>query len=364
MAAAEDLRDELARLAQQAGGNTAVLQEMIAALAKYGAVEFEVTEKTAGLTGKLKEMGESVLITTAVVGGLTGALVGLVGMLDPGRARIFHQELRDLGASLGTILVPVLDVARVALGWLNEFFTNLSPTVKALTAAVVVFGLASKIAWESVLGPLGPLIPILAAIATYFMGAGDQATAMGTALAPIGQILGTIGDTLGVVLDTVGQIVDAVMKMGLGEMLKGLLITVELIIKTAAFGIITIMILLDRLFGLLTGKKFEKSLGEELEDAAKKTFLGEKKGEDKKTTAAPTQATVQGVEAMSMQLQQAGILGGAGGPTKSEQHLESIDGAVQVIKRIAEAWKKAESVTSAFMEFIKDPFGAGMPRPR
>jgi hypothetical protein len=343
-------------LGRQTGANNAVLRDMAESLGQVGQKEEEAAQKAKTFNESLAQMGQSILSVTVVAGGLTGALVGLVGMLDPGRARIFHQEMRDLGASVGTILVPVLDVARVIMGWLNETFTSLSPTVKALTAGVVAFGLAWKLAWDSFLGPLGPVLTILAGIAAFLMAGQGESEAMGGALASIGGILSAIGDTLGVVLDMVGSIISVILEGGVMDFLKGTLAIIEVIIKTITLGIITIMVLLERLFGAMVGKQFEKSLSEELEGWKDRLFLGGGGGKGK-TTAAPTQATVQGVEAMSMQLQQAGLLGGAGGPTKSEKHLENIDAATAAIRKLAEAWQDIKSGGKSILWSLLGPLG-------
>lgn len=210
MATAQDRIEQLIRLQGQALGVLRTIQEGIAAIAakvkdlKGGGGGAEKKEKDTGVFAKLKGVlggiAKGFAVVSAVVAGVTAALLAVplavlgivhasekyVAALNPALVERYNQELRNLNATIGYGLTPIIQYATKSVrewaGILLGSVGQLRPLIERLSAGVsgasagairllarsleLVAHYAEALipAWEKNLESLGAIFEVTAAV--------------------------------------------------------------------------------------------------------------------------------------------------------------------------------------------------------
>ncbi len=168
---------------------------------------------------------------------MKSSMMGMVDLFSPGTMRIYNMEVQNLGAAMGSILRPVVQALIPLLQQVNTWLTNLTPTTKAIMAAMAMGAAAIATfgsAW-SMLAPLvtsaigviqtaigalsvemgvldvesGGILPLLGLVATALVGCGGAAAFAEGGLGGIGDVLEALTTAFEPIVDVAGVVVKA-----------------------------------------------------------------------------------------------------------------------------------------------------------
>ncbi len=185
---------------------------------------------TGGLTSALK----SVANFPQTLAGIFAPVTQLVEAFDPGLVTLFMQAIRDLTASLGSALTPVIEAATKVADVFNALFTTIGPEfmpvvkmvadelVKLAVVAVnllrpALSGLAdfAKLVVEALVPLVNDLVPIFQELMGINKDLGDALTEVWkVVLPPLVQGLRILARTIG---DAIVWIRDRLRDLGIGS---------------------------------------------------------------------------------------------------------------------------------------------------
>lgn len=170
-------------------------------------------------------------IGRAAFAGIVSAVVGLGALASPAMFQQFSLAMRDLGAVVGQMLLPVFDLLIKVIRGVADWIVNLSPATKSLVTAlaflalgfgvttVAVYALvAAFTALNTVSGGIliviGAVVTALAGLAYWF----TQTESGGSAMASVWEALKPVWTSLNVLLaagsEAFGQLATAMMEIG------------------------------------------------------------------------------------------------------------------------------------------------------
>ena len=139
-----------------AGAASAALAVPTAALDALGRVAAAAHAPVTALSDGLKAVGQVGQAVLGTVSALTGALQANVAaytaLYNPAATKLFELAVRDLNASIGQALLPVLKVGTAAVKSLADGFAGMSPAAKQLLAALVAAGVGAAVTAALVTG--------------------------------------------------------------------------------------------------------------------------------------------------------------------------------------------------------------------
>jgi hypothetical protein len=199
--------------------------------------ENEELEKKSKSVSTLKEAFKQLGSTAKLVGlSVAGAVVGLGGLASPAMFQQFTMAMRDLGAVVGQILLPVFEAFTKVLRGLADFIINLPSGVKSLivTFALVAVGIgiaivavnaltaafaALNVVSGGILIGIGVVVTALAGLTYWFTQTstgGRMLSAFMDAMRPILDSLTMLGEALA---DTFGELVVALVEVAKATLL-------------------------------------------------------------------------------------------------------------------------------------------------
>ena len=312
-------------LVQKAKKTTAGLGDLVAAL--------NPTKILSGLTGshpRAYAMGGMAINQGGMIGGLLGPLQqlsssvsGFVQALNPNLMRLFNQALRDLMATFGTALAPVIQHTAAIF---NELSSTLAPAMHALTP--IIDNLMSVLE--------GSLVPIVGMLADAFVALSpiiELVTSIMASVAETMRVVYTVfRSALQVLYDVIKQMFGGVDLKDTGNQIREALQQLtKYFVQFAAY--------VAKALGYLD--PFAKALEKNLRD-----LEGKRPG----VKAAPENIHVSGLEQISKDLAVAAYAAQAAGGTRKKSEAEFLE---ELIKEVQEVQKNSKTLEQ-FLDEMKD----------
>ena len=139
-----------------AGAASAALAVPTAALDALGRVAAAAHAPVTALSDGLRAVGQVGQAVLGTVSALTGAMQANVAaytaLYNPAATKLFELAVRDLNASIGQALLPVLKIGTAAIRSLADGIAGMSPVAKQLLAALVAAGVGAAVTAAMVTG--------------------------------------------------------------------------------------------------------------------------------------------------------------------------------------------------------------------
>ena len=139
-----------------AGAASAALAVPAAALDVLGKAAAAAHAPLSAFAGGLEAVGQVGRAVLGTVSALTGALQANVAaytaLYNPAATKLFELAVRDLNASIGQALMPVLKLGTAAVRSLADGFAGMGPQAKQLLAALVAAGVGAAVTAALVTG--------------------------------------------------------------------------------------------------------------------------------------------------------------------------------------------------------------------
>lgn len=180
--------------------------------------------KAAAELERRQQAAASAIVRASAVA--IAAIISLSAAADPGAFQQFKLALLDVGAAVGTILVPILNIFTTVLMRVNAWITNLSPAARAVIGVIVgltvVVGLLT-FAWGKLNAALvvfnsltGGVLLIIGLIVAFLVGIAASSGKAEGSVSRLGAVMAKIGKVFEIVISKVIVVFEAIIYM-IGE---------------------------------------------------------------------------------------------------------------------------------------------------
>lgn len=166
-----------------------------------------------------------------LVGAINSSVAAYTQLFNPAATRILEMAVRDLNASIGEALMPVLRIATAAIRSIADVIASMSPQARALVAGLVL-ATVSAVAMTAAVGVLSAVMNTATAGIPALLGAiAGGLSSLVVVAKPLDQlqkVFSKVGEIFEKVFDTVGE--------SFAKITESFTPLVELVVKLMAMG--------------------------------------------------------------------------------------------------------------------------------